>query len=99
MENASIQVGHENRLFDLIHHVVGCKHHKSHITRQWYLHILRANAREDYANGYALYAFDLTAGKQASIFICPINKHKDIISVSAKTITSVYCVRVAYAWL
>ena len=61
MENASIQVGHENRLFDLIHHVVGCKHHKSHITRQWYLHTLRANAREDYANGYALYAFDLTA--------------------------------------
>ena len=42
-ENASIQVGHENRLFDLIHHVFGCKHHKVRVTRQWYLHTLRAN--------------------------------------------------------
>jgi len=42
MENASIHVGHEIRLFDLIHHVFGCKHHKAHVTRQWYLHTLRA---------------------------------------------------------
>ena len=27
LENASIQVGHENRLMDPIHHVFGCKHH------------------------------------------------------------------------
>ena len=38
-----LQVGHENRLFDLIHHVFGCKHHKASVTRQWYLHTLRAN--------------------------------------------------------